>query len=276
LYRAKPADDEVSVVFTTSLPNDGFEPNDTKEFARRLELPVKAAALSMSPEDKDWFFVDVTKPGILQVTGTPAPDTDWRDVRWPTVSLASEDNPAVSNYFSETGLARYWLPEAGRYLIEAKSRAGRRVSWFMDMTFTPTPNSRDNSNADFYILGVEAGEGLSDILSNVASAGGGESIAVSSSDMDMGMSLARIVIESGDRHFDLTEYTRAVSQVMNQRLFEQERELFEPRSKIGTEFLVKTGMFEPARPKDAMAHQMKEMLIKRILSPFQHSKEDGM
>lgn len=275
LYRTRPAEDEVTVVFATSFPNDGFEPNDTRELARRLELPVQAAALSMFPEDNDWFYFEVTEPGIFEITGAPAPDTEWRNVGWPTVSSASEDGPTVAYYFAETGFARYWLAEAGRYFIEMQPKSGRRVSWFMDLEFMPAPSAVDDSNTDFYVLGLEPGEELSGTLSNVASIGGGESIAVSSDDMDMGLSLARIVIRSGGQNFDLARFTKAACQVMMQRLFEQKRDSFEPRSRIGTEFLIETGVFEPARLNESMAHQMKEALTRRLLSPFQNSREDG-
>lgn len=275
LYRDQVAEDEAEITFSSAPPNDGFEPNDSGEFARLISANQTGIRIRQFPSDPDWFYFDIETGGALIMEGMPGEDTSWDDIYWPDILQDAPDGPGMSYNYSEATLARYPL-EAGRYFIRANPNSYKSVDWTIDLEFTsflPSDASGDN-NTRFYMMGLEPGESLTETIASVAAAGGGESIPVSSDDMELGLTLARIVGASRQGGMTLLGYAKATAQVMNQRLFIEDRPEFSPKIWIGTGFLAEAGVFTPYDPAEPdLALSMRDVFKTTILSPF-NSRED--
>ena len=127
--------------------SDGFEPNDSAEALRQVDLPFTGVLTLRARDDQDWFGFDVPGPGIVLVRLAPPPGGMGQQVavqmnaqdeglpngtaRW--VEIAADATGVAHRYFDVT--------QAGSWRVKAysvrDSSAADEASLRLDLVFFP-------------------------------------------------------------------------------------------------------------------------------------------
>lgn len=102
---------------SAAVPLDPYEPNDTRETASRVRVPLRAAIELHGRRYPDWFRFQIDSPHVLSVHLRPRKKT--------TVHFAVTDSEgkvlyATSHWADYLG-ARYVMAEPGEYFLEVWS-----------------------------------------------------------------------------------------------------------------------------------------------------------
>ena len=236
------------LIFMTSDFGDAFEPNDTPEMARPIPLNTRVSGVQTYRGDVDWLEVDLPDEGDLVFTfAAIEPETGGHPVAY----LFDPDNTNSrlyeTNWNSASGTLRFNNLSAGRYLLRVTGPDQELVTEVTAL-FSPNRNPEDSDpNTRFFLVGLapEGNESLETAVEVIASAGGGETIAMTSNDMELGLTLAEIVSDTEGRGMNLLDVLRASSQVMSQRHFTRPENTLGDWVEGATVRFAATGLFEP-------------------------------
>ena len=240
LYRYSGQKSEAIVTFAQPGFGDAFEPNDSAELARPLPFNTRLSGVQTYRGDVDWFLVDVPQAGKLEFAFAAIEPADGG---FPTAYLYRDEQESDrvdhASWNPGIGVLTFDIEPGSYYLV----LSGPDTELLTEMTaiYTPAAETGDENDPDtrFYMIGLAEAdnEALQDAVASIAESGGGSTIALSSSDMELGLRLAEIVSDSENRGLSMLGYARATSQVIVQRLFsDPEKTMTEWISEAPTRF----------------------------------------
>ena len=219
LFRTAGEVSAANVRFSLDGFADAFEPNNSPDRARPARLNARMTLLNLYSGDTDWFYFDLETAGQLKIIPAPVlePRANWIA---PALYLTDPQSSALENTALIDGNTYIYEVQAGHYYLNLPAYPGYEIDLELSLLFSPEDTSTDTEPSDtrFYLVGLEPEANLAATLDNIAASGAGRNVSLPSNDMDIGLTLASIVSETGDRDLSLIDYLRATSRVMSQRL----------------------------------------------------------